>query len=50
VIISDKSSTFGIKNPPKMESSGTVKVPCGSGLGADIDFDLLNHHTIEFLE
>ncbi len=50
VIISDKSSTFGITNPPKMESSGTVKVPCGSGLGADIDFDLLNHHTIEFLE
>ena len=50
VIISDKSATFGVTNPPKTESTGAVQMPQSPGLGADIDFDLLNHHEIEFLE
>jgi L-alanine-DL-glutamate epimerase-like enolase superfamily enzyme len=37
---------FGVKNPIRIDAEGFVHVPEGPGLGAEIDFDLLDNNLI----
>jgi L-alanine-DL-glutamate epimerase-like enolase superfamily enzyme len=46
VLIPQEPFCFGIKNPIRIDSGGYVHVSQGNGLGAEIDFDLLDNHVI----
>jgi L-alanine-DL-glutamate epimerase-like enolase superfamily enzyme len=46
VLIPQEPFCFGIRNPIAVDLEGKVHVPTGPGLGADIDFDLLDNHLI----
>jgi L-alanine-DL-glutamate epimerase-like enolase superfamily enzyme len=50
VIINDTSRNFGLVDPPEVDAEGMIHVPENPGLGAQIDFDLLNHHAIQTLK
>jgi L-alanine-DL-glutamate epimerase-like enolase superfamily enzyme len=50
VIINDESRNFGLVNPPSVGANGNVQIPQQPGLGVEIDFDLLNHHSIQTLK
>jgi L-alanine-DL-glutamate epimerase-like enolase superfamily enzyme len=45
ILIPQVPFSFGVKNPVRIDAEGTVYVPDGPGLGAEIDFDLLDNHT-----
>jgi len=46
VLIPQEPFSFGVRNPIAIDSEGNVHVPDGPGLGADIDFDLLENNLI----
>jgi L-alanine-DL-glutamate epimerase-like enolase superfamily enzyme len=46
VLIPQEPFCFGVKNPIRVDAEGYVHVPQSIGLGAEIDFDLLENHTI----
>jgi L-alanine-DL-glutamate epimerase-like enolase superfamily enzyme len=46
VLIPQEPFSFGVKNPIRIDAEGFVHVPEGNGLGAEIDFDLLDNNTI----
>ncbi|MGA8111778.1 MAG: enolase C-terminal domain-like protein [Acidobacteriaceae bacterium] len=46
VLIPQEPFTFGVKNPIRIDAEGYVHAPQGNGLGAEIDFDLLDKHTV----
>ena len=46
ILIPQEPFTFGVKNPIRIDSDGWVHVPNETGLGAEIDFDLLENHLI----
>jgi L-alanine-DL-glutamate epimerase-like enolase superfamily enzyme len=50
VIINDESRNFGLLDPPGIDADGNVRVPEKPGLGVEIDFGLLDHHTIQMLK
>ncbi len=46
VLIPQEPFSFGVKNPIRVDAEGFVHVPQGAGLGAEIDFDLLENNAI----
>ncbi|MFP5233532.1 MAG: enolase C-terminal domain-like protein [Acidobacteriota bacterium] len=46
ILIPQEPFSFGVKNPIRIDSEGFVSAPEGIGLGAEIDFDLLENHII----
>ncbi len=46
VLIPQEPFSFGVKNPIKIDAEGFVHVPEGPGLGAEIDFDVLDNNLI----
>ncbi len=46
VLIPQEPFSFGVRNPIAIDQDGYVHVPEGNGIGADIDFDLLDNHMI----
>ncbi len=46
ILIPQEPFSFGVKNPIRIDSEGYVSAPEGMGLGAEIDFDLLENNII----
>jgi L-alanine-DL-glutamate epimerase-like enolase superfamily enzyme len=46
ILIPQDPFCFGVRNPIKIDEAGYVHAPEGIGLGADIDFDLLDNNLI----
>lgn len=46
ILIRQEPFFFGVKNPIRIDSEDYVHAPQGTGLGAEIDFDLLDNHLI----
>jgi L-alanine-DL-glutamate epimerase-like enolase superfamily enzyme len=46
ILIPQEPFSFGVKNPIAIDSEGMVTVPDTPGLGAEIDFDLLENNLI----
>jgi len=46
ILIPQEPFTFGVRNPIRIDAEGWVHAPQGPGLGADLDWDVLDNNTI----